>query len=156
MSTQSSCSPSLQVSLCLELAACTGTDFAPSESAFEESFPLRSNTNRFLGISNPSPFVLSATQSLTLLTSTASLLSVEITAPQGLIADLPGTEGFKTRKLKSKIEQAVFYGGDAADNPLAFDLLPDFEGDLTAAAEAVSSEILSSSASFPCPPERSC
>lgn len=57
----------------------------------------------------------------------------------------PGTEGYKTRKLKTKLEQAIFYGANDADNPLAFDLLPGFQGDLMAATEAVSSEILASS-----------
>lgn len=114
------------------------------ETTFEETFPLRLNTNRFLGISNPSPIAPSA-NSLTLLTSTASLLSIEVAASRELIFDHPGTEGFETRKLKSKIEQAIFFEGDDADNPLDFHLLPDYKGDLIAAAEAVSSEILSSS-----------
>ncbi|ORX35321.1 Non-repetitive/WGA-negative nucleoporin C-terminal-domain-containing protein [Kockovaella imperatae] len=49
-----------------------------------------------------------------------------------------------TAALKSKIEQAVFYG-HRADNPLSFDLPADFRGNISQAAEAVSEEILESS-----------
>lgn len=121
-----------------------------SESNFEESFPLRSNTNRFLGISTPAPSNSSAAASLTLLTSSASLLSIE-TSSDGLPIDGNVVDGFYTRKLKTKIEQAIFFGAADADNPLAFDLLPDFQGDLMAASGAVSSEILSSSTHPPSP-----
>lgn len=71
-----------------------------------------------------------------------------------LLEDAPSSADLKTRKLKHKIEHAVYFGGQDADNPLAFDLQPDFEGDLIAAAEAVSAEILSSSTSRPPPSSR--
>ncbi|KAL8293054.1 hypothetical protein RQP46_000748 [Phenoliferia psychrophenolica] len=117
-------------------------------SPFEEAFPLRSPTSRFLGLSTrpststpPSP---SSSRSLTLLTSDATLLSVDVvTSLAGGEVGL-STEAYKTRKLKSKIEQAIFYGGER-DNPLLFDLQDGFEGDLTAASLAISSELLSSS-----------
>lgn len=115
------------------------------DSVFEETFPLRINTHRFLGISTPSPAVTAAGKaSLSLLTSTGTVLSIQVTAPQTFSTLAPGSEGYKTRKLKTKIEQAIFYGSNDADNPLAFDLLPDYEGDLMAAAESVSAEILAS------------
>ena len=41
------------------------------------------------------------------------------------------------------MEQAVFFG--RAENPLSFDVQSDLGGDVAAAAEAVSTEILSSS-----------
>lgn len=117
-----------------------------AETSLEETFPLRTNTNRFLGVSIP-PSTPSATQSLTLLTSTASLLTLEVAPTQALVFDHPGSEGFETRKLKSKIEQAIFFEGDDADNPLAFKVMNEYKGDLIAAAIAVSTEILSSSES---------
>ncbi|BGP29934.1 hypothetical protein JCM10296v2_001686 [Rhodotorula toruloides] len=62
----------------------------------------------------------------------------------------PGTEGYETRRLQTRIEQAVFFGTAEAQNPLALDLQPDFEVDLAVAAVAVSSGILaSSSANMP-------
>ena len=115
-------------------------------SPFEESFPLRSPTTRFLGYSTLS---LLAPRSLTLLTSETTLLSVDVTAAHAFAPDEPGTEGYKTRKLKSKIEQAIFYG--EMDNPLRFDLVDGFEGDLTLATLAISAELLSSSAEPFCP-----
>lgn len=115
-----------------------------ADAALDEYFPLRSNTSRFLGISTPTSSSPTS-RSLTLLASTASLISIDVTPPQHSFNDLPGSEAYKTRKLKSKIEQAIFYGAPDEDNPLAFDLLPDFQGDLIAAAQAVSSELLSSS-----------
>lgn len=116
------------------------------ETSLEETFPLRTNTNRFLGVSIPSS-APSAAQSLTLLTSTASLLTLEVAPTQGLVFDHPGSEGFETRKLKSKIEQAIFFEGEDVDNPLAFKVMNEYKGDLIAAATAVSTEILSSSES---------
>lgn len=115
-------------------------------ATFEETFPLRSSTNRFLGLSTTLA-QSAAIPTLGLLTSTASIISIEITAPTGLTLDNNNSAATKTRKLKTKIEQAIFFGTDSAENPLAFDLLPEFEGDLITAAEAVSTEILSSSES---------
>lgn len=53
-----------------------------------------------------------------------------------------------TAGLRTKIEQTVFFG-DRNDNPLTFDLAPGFKGDLAEAAEAVSTEIVSSSERSP-------
>ncbi|BGP22727.1 hypothetical protein JCM10295v2_001618 [Rhodotorula toruloides] len=122
------------------------------ESTFEEAFPLRKNTDRFLGLSMPSylPSPAAAIETLSLLTSSPSIFSVSVSPPQGHRLLALGTEGYKTRRLQTRIEQAVFFGTDPAHNPLAFDLQPDFEGDLAVAAVAVSSEILaSSSANMP-------
>ncbi|KAI5479591.1 nuclear pore complex protein Nup133 [Pseudohyphozyma bogoriensis] len=116
-----------------------------SESTFEEVFPLRSSSNRFLGASVNASTSPNTYPCLSLLTSTASLLTVEVTSVESIQNEQAGSEEHKTRKLKGKIEQGIYFGGNDADNPLAFDLLPDFEGDLIAASEAVSQEILSSS-----------
>lgn len=110
--------------------------------AFEEAFPLRSSTHRFFGISTPppNPSITSQTTTLSLLSSTPSILSVTVN-PAAAPRAAP-----KTRRLQTRLEQAVFFGGPASDNPLAFDLRPGWEGDLGAAAEAVSREICASSA----------
>lgn len=115
------------------------------ESSFEESFPLRSNTHRFLGVSTASPPTPSGIETLSLLTSTSTILAIQVSPPQLLTSLAPGSDGYKTRKLKTKIEQAIYFGASDAENPLTFDLQPDFQGDLIAASEAVSAEILASS-----------
>ncbi|GAA6004642.1 hypothetical protein JCM10207_000965 [Rhodosporidiobolus poonsookiae] len=121
-----------------------------NDSSFEESFPLRSTAHRIIGHSLPShlPNPTSSTSTLSLLTSTPSLLTVSVTAPRTR-ALAPSSEGLKTRKLQTRLEQAVFFGTKAgegdAENPLAFELHPGYEGDLAKAAEALSAEILASS-----------
>lgn len=87
-----------------------------------------------------------AVETLSLLTSSPSVFSVNVSPPQGHRLIAPGTEGYKTRRLQTRLEQAIFFGTSEVENPLAFDLQPDFEGDLAVAAVAVSSEILASSA----------
>lgn len=146
-STPSSCFLSLLVRL-----TCPTSEDVPSltplsstESSFEESFPLRSNTHRFLGVSTPSAPLSSGLETLSLLTSTSTILAIQVSPPALLASFAPGSEGYKTRKLKTKIEQAIFFGASDVENPLAFDLQPDFEGDLISATEAVSAEILASS-----------
>jgi nuclear pore complex protein Nup133 len=145
--TPSSCSRLLQVSqACLPSeSAPLFTSLTPAESSFEESFPLRSNTHRFLGVSTPSAPGPSGLETLSLLTSTSTILAIRVSPPALLASFAPGSEGYKTRKLKTKIEQAIFFGASDVENPLAFDLQPDFEGDLISATEAVSAEILASS-----------
>ena len=107
-------------------------DSSATGSPFEEAFPLRSPTARFIGISTVPPTTsATAARSLTLLTSDATLVSVDVTSAQSFFADQPNLDGYQTRKLKSKIEQAIFFG--QADNPLRFDLVDGYEGDLTAA-----------------------
>ena len=120
---------------------------ACSDSSFEEAFPLRSNSNRFIGASMPSylPPVPSAVESISLLTSSASSLTVTVSPPQGNQLIASGSEGYKTRQLQTRLEQAIFFGTQEVENPFAFDLQPDYEGDLATAALAVSAGILASS-----------
>ncbi|GAA6006390.1 uncharacterized protein JCM10292_002672 [Rhodotorula paludigena] len=123
-----------------------------NDSSFEEAFPLRGNLNRFLGISLPSylPTPSATLESLSLLSSSPSILTVTVSPPQGHRLIASGAEGYKTRRLQTRLEQAIFFGTSETENPLAFDLQPDYEGDLALAAEAVSAEILaSSSANMP-------
>ncbi|GAA5989361.1 hypothetical protein JCM10908_001278 [Rhodotorula pacifica] len=120
-----------------------------NDSSFEEAFPLRSNSNRFIGASMASylPPVPTAVQTLSLLTSSASSLTVSVSPPQGNRLIASGSEGYKTRRLQTRLEQAIFFGTQDSENPFAFDLQPDYEGDLAIAAQAVSAGILASSSS---------
>ncbi|GAA5966313.1 hypothetical protein JCM3765_005253 [Sporobolomyces pararoseus] len=140
-----------------------------SDSPFEENFPLRHNTNRFIGISLPSRASSSATStSLSLLTSTSSLLNITVTPPASpLPLSITNTsETYKTRKLKSKIEHAIYFGitsasrtsnkknrmnedgegagGGEEENLFKFDLQKDYQGDLAVAVEGVSQDLLAS------------
>lgn len=123
-----------------------------ADASFEEAFPLRQNSTRFLGLSMPSYLYSppSSTETLSLLTSSPSLLTVSVSAPhhpgQRVAPSAGGLEALKTHRLKTRLEQAIFYGTREAENPLAFDIQPDFEGDLAKAATAVSADILASSA----------
>jgi len=127
------------------------TDEPLADSTFEEAFPLRQNSTRFLGLSMPTYLAapLSPTETLSLLTSSPSLVTVTVTAPHGSQQRVApgGVEALKTQRLKTRLEQAIFYGTREAENPLAFDIQPDFEGDLAKASTAVSADILASSAS---------
>lgn len=146
---------------------------------FEENFPLRHNTNRFIGVSSIPPPSSSPSSSssttLSLLTSTCSLLDVTVTLPDSpLPLSITNTsETYKTRKLKSKVEHAIYFGigstssgggkqnarslapvrGEAAadrdldrqdENLFKFDLQKDYEGDLAVAVEGVSQDLLAS------------
>lgn len=91
------------------------------------------------------PPVPSAVQTISLLTSSASSLAVSVSPPQGHRLIAAGSEGYKTRRLQTRLEQAIFFGTQDVENPFAFDLQPDYEGDLAAAALAVSAGILASS-----------
>lgn len=119
--------------------------FSMIDGPFEEAFPLRINTQRFLGTSTPiRPRVVGSSDGLSLLTSSASTIHIAVSEHVEPGREFMSTEAFKTRRLKKKIEQAVYFGAGNEENPLAFDLPSDFEGDLAAAVEAVSTEILSS------------
>ncbi|KAK4705783.1 hypothetical protein P7C70_g405, partial [Phenoliferia sp. Uapishka_3] len=112
-------------------------------SLYEDAFPLRSPTSRFIGYSTlPAPPGY-ASRSLNLLTSDAALIALSVTSIENFYPHQPGTEGYKTSRLKTKIEQAIFYG-EESDNPLSFAVPDGFEGDLTASTLAVSEELLSS------------
>ncbi|GAA5905117.1 Nup133p [Sporobolomyces salmoneus] len=137
-----------------------------NDSPFEENFPLRHNTNQFIGLSLPSaPSSRSpASTTLSLLTSTASLLNLTVTPPASpLPLSITNTsETYKTRKLKSKIEHAIYFGitsssssrkgrtisskedNEEEENLFKFDLQKDYEGDLAVAAEGVSQDLLAS------------
>ncbi|ORY21434.1 Non-repetitive/WGA-negative nucleoporin C-terminal-domain-containing protein, partial [Naematelia encephala] len=83
--------------------------------------------------------------SLVLMPAIGGLLSVDVSG-EGL-QETSSTHSSPTARLKSRIEQAVFFG-DRNDNPLSFDLHDSHEGDVAAAVEAVSEEILSSSSAL--------
>ncbi|GAA6016956.1 hypothetical protein JCM11491_006924 [Sporobolomyces phaffii] len=134
-----------------------------NDSPFEENFPLRHNTNRFIGVSLPSQHAANSTSTtLSLLTSTAALLNLTVTPPASpLPLSITNTsETYKTRKLKSKIEHAIYFGiaaggkkssraahEDEEENLFKFDLQRDYEGDLAVAVEGVSQDLLASASS---------
>jgi len=132
-----------------------------TDSPFEENFPLRHNTNRFIGVSLPSiSSSPSSASTLSLLTSTASLLNLSVTPPAPLPLSVNNTsETYKTRKLKAKIEHAIYFGitstssdkkkksnqnAEEEENLFKFDLQRDYEGDLAVAVEGVSRDLLAS------------
>ncbi|GAA5844336.1 hypothetical protein JCM5353_008463 [Sporobolomyces roseus] len=131
-----------------------------NDSPFEENFPLRHNTNRFIGVSLPSLSSPSSATTLSLLTSTASLLNLSVTPPAPLPLSVNNTsETYKTRKLKAKIEHAIYFGitstssdkkkkssqgAEEEENLFKFDLQRDYEGDLAVAVEGVSRDLLAS------------
>lgn len=111
---------------------------------------MRSNATRFIGHSMPAylPPVPSSTETLSLLTSSATSLTVTVSPPQGHRLIASGSEGYKTRRLQTRLEQAIFFGTAESENPFAFELQPEtYEGDLASAALAVSAGILASSES---------
>ncbi|GEM09537.1 hypothetical protein Rt10032_c08g3554 [Rhodotorula toruloides] len=85
-------------------------------STLEEAFPLRKNTDRYLGLSMPSylPSPAASIETLSLLTSSPSIFSVSVSPSQGHRLVAPGTEGYKSRRLQTRIEQAVFFGTNLA------------------------------------------
>ncbi|KAK4053848.1 hypothetical protein OIV83_001504 [Microbotryomycetes sp. JL201] len=123
-------------------------DLSSSDSSFEETFPLRSSSERFIGLSTtdassaPDGF-----GTLSLLTSMASIMTIQISQASISNKHSQESESFKTRKLKTKMEQAIFFGAGPQGNanPLTFVVDPDAPGDLVAAAQSVSSELMSSS-----------
>jgi hypothetical protein len=111
----------------------------------EEAFHLRVSSHRFLGTSTPvHKRGTNAPLALSLLTSSATTIHVVASEQVAPGREVLGTEAYKTRRLKKKIEQAVYFGAGNEENALAFDLPADYEGDLVVAAEAVSAEILAS------------
>lgn len=115
----------------------------------EESVSLRSSNQRFLGFSSPDLSQGHRHTSLSLLTSFESIMSVKLSTQQRTSA-VAENEAWATRKLRVKIEQAIFFGTGDDQNPLAFDLPPNVDGDLVAASESVSSNLLASSRSPYC------
>lgn len=120
-------------------------------AAFEESFPLKAAADRFVGASTTTAMTKSS--SLSLLTSAATLITVDLSTKPDAFDVAPATTGSATttttrgmdaatRKLKNRLEQAVYFGAETDANALAFDLAPDAPGDLIAAATLVSQDLL--------------
>lgn len=63
-------------------------------------------------------------------------------SPLGVAENGTGKDA-DTRRLKSRLEQAIFFGTNAA-NPLSFDLTPSLPGSLLASATALSAQIVAS------------
>lgn len=118
----------------------------------EESIELREvSTNRIIGTgaplyhevrNDPSPASISVfTQR-----SGALLVSVDVESARGLSDLISSGEDrnvVDTHRLKTKLERGVFHSDNTA-NPISFDLPLDMRGDLVAAAEQLSDDIVRS------------
>ncbi|KAG0146483.1 hypothetical protein CROQUDRAFT_671107 [Cronartium quercuum f. sp. fusiforme G11] len=122
---------------------------------FEQIVSLKSGAaNRIIGAGTASLSVrglgdnADRLPTLKFLTTGSGVLEIELN-PLELEKPRPSTVEERleraTFKLKTKLDQAVFFG-DKEENPIAFTLEGEAEGDLGAAAEQVSKEILESSA----------
>ncbi|WVQ93625.1 hypothetical protein IAU59_000701 [Kwoniella sp. CBS 9459] len=120
------------------------------ESApYEEAITLKdSGRNAFIGAGCSSPSSSkrgTSVPSVVVIPVVGGLMSVEALEPSN--ASVQTQYSSATARLKSKMEQAVFFG-ERSDNPLSFDLPAGFQGDASEAAEAVSAEIVASSSPY--------
>ncbi|OCF44072.1 hypothetical protein I317_02025 [Kwoniella heveanensis CBS 569] len=120
------------------------------ESApYEEAITLKdSGRNAFIGAgsaTSPSSRRGSAVPPVIAIPAAGGLMSIEALESNGTSVSTQHSSA--TARLKSKMEQAVFFG-ERSDNPLSFDLPAGFQGDASEAAEAVSAEIVASSSLY--------
>ncbi|WWC66609.1 uncharacterized protein I206_100512 [Kwoniella pini CBS 10737] len=119
-------------------------------SPYEEAITLKdSGRNAFIGagsIASTSSKKGHGLPSIVAIPALGGLMSIEALETSGSSDPLTQITS-ATARLKSKMEQAVFFG-ERSDNPLSFDLPAGFQGDLAEAAEAVSAEIVSSNSSY--------
>ncbi|PWN32120.1 uncharacterized protein FA14DRAFT_162371 [Meira miltonrushii] len=118
----------------------------------EESIELRDvSSNRIIGTGEPAyhePRDDAAPASISVFTQRSGtlLISVDVVAAKGLsdlIASGEDRNVVDTHRLKTKLERGVFHSDNAA-NPISFDLPLDMRGDLIAAAEQLSDDIVRS------------
>ncbi|KAL7410733.1 Non-repetitive/WGA-negative nucleoporin C-terminal-domain-containing protein [Mrakia frigida] len=115
-----------------------------AEAPYEEAITLKDQArNAFLGIGLSSTPTTSDRTEVAVITKESGVLSVGVKL-KGALEDAGDRASTATARLKSKIEQAIFYG-DRPENPLSFQLFAGYDGNLMLAAEQVSTEILSSS-----------
>ncbi|GMK59789.1 hypothetical protein CspeluHIS016_0900060 [Cutaneotrichosporon spelunceum] len=119
-----------------------------SSSPYEDAISLRdSGRNAFIGVAPSPPGHVAA--SVVAMASIGGIMSIEV--HEGATQSRKMTSSASaTARLKNKLEQAVFFGANR-ENPLTFDLPAGFQGDLPAATEEVSAEIVSNSATFMTP-----
>ncbi|WWD09172.1 hypothetical protein V865_007294 [Kwoniella europaea PYCC6329] len=119
-------------------------------SPYEEAITLRdSGRNAFIGASSIIPSSAkkgSSLPSVVAIPAFGGLMSIEALESSERSETFTQTSS-ATARLKSKMEQAVFFG-ERSDNPLSFDLPAGFQGDLAEAAETVSAEIVSSNSPY--------
>ncbi|MCO5565515.1 hypothetical protein L7F22_019189 [Adiantum nelumboides] len=118
----------------------------------EESIELRDvSSNRIIGTGVPAyhePRDDAAPASISVFTQRSGtlLVSVDVVAAKGLsdlIASGEDRNVVDTHRLKTRLERGVFHSDNAA-NPISFDLPLDMRGDLIAAAEQLSDDIVRS------------
>ncbi|WWC86014.1 uncharacterized protein L201_000885 [Kwoniella dendrophila CBS 6074] len=119
-------------------------------SPYEEAVTLKdSGRNAFIGAGSTSSLTAnreSGPPSIVAIPVTGGLMSIEALETRAA-TDAFTQSSSATARLKSKMEQAVFFG-ERSDNPLSFDLPAGFQGDIAEAADTVSAEIVSSNSSY--------
>ncbi|BEI95350.1 hypothetical protein CcaverHIS631_0102990 [Cutaneotrichosporon cavernicola] len=119
-----------------------------SSSPYEDVISLRdSGRNAFIGVA-PSP-PGHAASSVVAMASLGGIMTIEVHEGAAQARKMTSAAS-ATARLKNKLEQAVFFGANR-ENPLTFDLPAGFQGDLPAATEEVSAEVVSNSAAFMTP-----
>ncbi|CAK9785321.1 unnamed protein product [Cutaneotrichosporon oleaginosum] len=126
-----------------------------SSIPYEDVITLRdSGRNVFIGVAPTATG--HAASSIVAMASLGGLMTIEV--HEGVAQARKMTPAASaTARLKNKLEQAVMFGANRETshslhlNPLTFDLPPGFQGDLPAAAEEVSAEVVSNSAAFMTP-----
>ncbi|KAK8861724.1 hypothetical protein IAR55_002547 [Kwoniella newhampshirensis] len=121
------------------------------DTPYEEAITLKdASRNAFIGAGRARSTLISkrssANPSIVAIPVLGGLMSIEALEPS-VPSDSLNRLSSATARLKSKMEQAVFFG-DRSDNPLSFDLLAGFQGDAAEAAEIVSAEIVASSSPY--------
>lgn len=113
-----------------------------SSIPYEDTITLKdSSTNAFIGVGTAKSGNHNA--ALVAMAASGGIMAIEV-HPAVAQARHQSSIAAATARIKSKLEQAVFFG-DRSENPLTFDLPAGWKGDLSEAAEGVSTEIVSSS-----------
>ncbi|KDQ07351.1 hypothetical protein BOTBODRAFT_192479 [Botryobasidium botryosum FD-172 SS1] len=113
------------------------------DSPFRETLVLKDPWDRMLGFGQLPHQERNDTAEITVTTASRGLLTfrMDLAKIHGSHPDTP------TNHLKATMEQAIFFGA-SLENPFLFRLEPRLEGNLGAAAERISQEILSSRCEF--------
>ncbi|PWN90524.1 hypothetical protein FA10DRAFT_266983 [Acaromyces ingoldii] len=120
-----------------------------NDSLFEDSIGLKDAPGvRIVGFGIEGPEIEAATgiAAMSLMTPSTGTLLLEldpeaVSTISASLASPSERSVVQTARLRAKVEQAVFHGDDAR-NPIAFKLDPETKGDLIAATEQLSSEIV--------------
>ncbi|WWD16353.1 hypothetical protein CI109_100779 [Kwoniella shandongensis] len=121
------------------------------DAPYEEAITLKdAGRNAFIGAGTIRASAISkrslANPSIVAIPASGGLMSIEALEPS-VPSDTLNRLSSATARLKSRLEQAVFFG-ERSDNPLSFDLPAGFQGYAAEAAEVVSAEIVASTSPY--------